>query len=311
MGVDELSPADVPVEEMIKSFKTRLRGLKPLNPVTLPRVVQIETTNRCNRRCIYCNPQRGYGMAPGYMSEETLTATLKAFNSEPLQRSVHEIRPYVNGDPLMDADRMPHILNRIREAFPRAKTVLYSNGSEYRKAEMFLNPNLDEVHFTVSASKRETYMKIHGGDGFEDAVKTVKMLVRRRRGVYVHFVVCTLNASELPKWRVLFHGVAQRVSPLHVSASQQVSLGLLDAGVNEAVEADVCDVVNLPRSMLCNCWDNQSVSWEGLYMMCPASRYSDNCGSVYELSGEEAFARRLLRGVSSGGCVGCNMVRKT
>jgi hypothetical protein len=249
-------------------------------------------------------------MDPGYMSEETLDATLKAFSGEAIQRSVREVRPYVNGDPLMDYIRMPSILNKIRGAFPRAKVILYSNGSDYDKMNMFLNPDLDEVHFTVSAATRETYGKVHGGDGFDDAVRTVKRLAGIRRGVYVHFVVCGLNASELPAWRELFRGVAQRVSPLHVSDSQPVSSGLLDAAVNDAVDADVCDVANLPENMLCNCWDNQSVSWEGLYMMCPASRYSDNYGSVYEVSGEEAFARRVRRGVGVGGCVGCNMVRK-
>lgn len=278
-------------------------------PILLPSILQFETTNYCNVKCIYCNVQNFFDLPRGRMSYETLDTMLTAFAKDCLLGQIREVRPFLNGDPLTDYDRLPYIIGKTKVYFREARIVTLSNGADFSKADLFLNPDIDEAHFTISAATRDTYLKIHGVDRFEDAVKTVQACIARRHAVYVHFVYNKLNYHELREWRRIFKGAIQQVSPLHYTEKQGASLAILDKKLNDEAEkrGDVCTPDMLPANLACNTFNNQAVGWRGEWLNCCDNVYEDNHGTVYDTTPSEAFARRIRAALSSPYCAGCNL----
>lgn len=101
-----------------------------------PSVVEVETTTYCNRRCTYCpNSIFDRGMRA---NETRMDVALWEQICDDLGRNdfVGQFSPLRYGEPLAD-ERLPDLLAYARQAMPRARIAVYSNGD-------FLTPHLWE-----------------------------------------------------------------------------------------------------------------------------------------------------------------------
>jgi hypothetical protein len=227
-------------------------------------------------------------------------------------KAVREFRPFMNGDCLtMTNDELDAFLVLGRKYLPNAKNVMYSNGADSLKSDMFLNPLLDEIHFTVSASTSEMYRRIHGADKFNEVIRTFDMLINSwvSDKVYVHFIYNKLNEHELIGWKRLFGRAKLNISPLHYTDEQTTSLKILDKE-NMDKGYELGTTAN-PRILYfwhpCNCWSNMAISWKGEYIQCPDVHYKYNYGKVGEISIKDAWKNRANDMLNCKGCDSCNL----
>lgn len=111
--------------------------------------IQIETTNICNARCVFC-PVPGLTRKRESMSMDLFTKIIddcRDMDPQPL-----EILPFLNGEPFAD----PLIFARIEyinKVLPGARVILYSNGNMLSpdKAKRLAELRIYHVNFSINA----------------------------------------------------------------------------------------------------------------------------------------------------------------
>jgi MoaA/NifB/PqqE/SkfB family radical SAM enzyme len=282
-------------------------------PVSSPEYIQLDVTNKCNIKCIYCNVQGEYNLEKGDMKLSIAESLFKELRDIGWNKVIREFRPFMNGDPLMmSTDKLNGFLSLGRKYLGSAKNVIYTNGANSSKSRMFLTPLLDEVHLTVSASTPDTYTKIHGVSLFYEVLKTYRMLIKNNKKTFVHFIYNKLNEDELDEWRIIFKDAIQNISPLHYSDNQPNSLKILDnENITKGYEIGTTanpDILYFWHP--CNCWNSLSISYKGEYMQCPDSHYKYNYGIVGEIPLKKAWMDRADNKLKCDACINCNLKNK-
>ena len=112
--------------------------------VNSPESVQLDTQNKCNLDCVYCNVQKRFHNPKGEMPLKTIKLITEYFTGYDLWC----IAPFMNGDPLLE-ERLPTILDLISDSGQSA--VLDTNGTFTKNLGMLIHPSLKLVRFTISA----------------------------------------------------------------------------------------------------------------------------------------------------------------
>ncbi len=89
----------------------------------LPRIVELETDSRCNRRCPYC-PNSLFEREQSRLSEEVVA---RIFDELALLRFHGRLSFHFYNEPLLD-NRIPSFVSQARLLLPDARIVLYTNG---------------------------------------------------------------------------------------------------------------------------------------------------------------------------------------
>jgi len=110
-------------------------------------VLQVETTNRCNARCIFC--AHNQIETHGTMSDRLYTRILTdAAKLDPLP---HTFIPMLTGEPFLD----PQIVDRIweaRAALPTSEIHLYTNGSKLTEEIIRRLSEVADFRLNISAN---------------------------------------------------------------------------------------------------------------------------------------------------------------
>ncbi|MBF0620150.1 MAG: radical SAM protein, partial [Candidatus Omnitrophica bacterium] len=142
--------------------------------VEYPQDIQIETTNRCNARCVFChhpNMKRPLVDMPDALFEK-LIRDMKDMN-------VRAVHPFVNGEPFLDR-KMFARLEYINRALPGVAICLFTNGAlldEEKAAQLAQIKNIDVLNFSLNAFEADDYKKRVGLD-FEKTVANIKNILR-------------------------------------------------------------------------------------------------------------------------------------
>jgi len=124
----------------------------------VPRMVAIETTNRCNATCSFC-PNSKLARQRTTMSDElfeSIIADCQTFQPD-------TIEPFLNGEPFMD----PKIIERmefIRAKLPNTKLKLYTNANLLtpQKTDRLKGLGIDQIFVSLNSVNAETYKKVMG-----------------------------------------------------------------------------------------------------------------------------------------------------
>jgi len=169
------------------------------------------------------------------------------------------INPYNSGDTMLET-RMPKIVEIIRK-YNDSPIVLFTNGTVYANRELLLG--VDEVHFTISATTRETYARIHGRDLYNEAVKTIEWLETQPNHpkIVTTFVMIKDNIHELPLWREQWKRFEHSISPVVNKPELKLPLEVELANCTRLFDPEKTD---LP----CAFWDVLLVQLNGEVQMC-------------------------------------------
>lgn len=128
------------------------------NSIEYPRLVAVETTNRCNAKCSFC-PNHSLARDRATMSDELFEKIIDDLKEFPLKA----IEPFLNGEPLMDPkiiERMAHINRHL----PDTKLRLYTNGYLLtpERIDALRELELDHLFVSVNTLNPDKYMKTMG-----------------------------------------------------------------------------------------------------------------------------------------------------
>jgi pyruvate-formate lyase-activating enzyme len=123
-----------------------------------PRLVAIETTNRCNATCSFC-PNSALRRGRSVMDDDLFEKIIADCTRFPLVA----IEPFLQGEPFVD----PRIFDRlelIRRRLPRTKLRLYSNGAALlpEKADRLRGLGVDHLYVSLNSTDPEVYRRTIG-----------------------------------------------------------------------------------------------------------------------------------------------------
>lgn len=137
-----------------------------------PRLLNLETTTRCNGRCVYCVRDL---ITPEDMPWETYTRCIDAFPE------AEEVWPHGIGEALM----YPRIVDAIAYATNAGmKTILYTNCSLLTEemSKGLINAGLTNMVFSVDAADADTFSKLRPGLDWDTVMRNAANFIVMGRG---------------------------------------------------------------------------------------------------------------------------------
>ncbi|MFA6254810.1 MAG: radical SAM protein [Patescibacteria group bacterium] len=167
--------------------------------ISLPRYAQIEPTNRCNEKCVFCpRNEANYDVPLGDMSFDQFKSILKQIPT------LTDIQINGLGEPLLNKD----ILTMIKYAANRGISVAMNSNVTVVNEEMakkLVSSGLGLLKVSVDTTDPKVYQSIRKGN-FENAINGIKNLVKAKKelglskpSIWFNSIILKQNIDELSK----------------------------------------------------------------------------------------------------------------
>jgi MoaA/NifB/PqqE/SkfB family radical SAM enzyme len=269
----------------------------------LPEIVQIESTNMCNAKCVFC-PRDEMHRVEGIMSMELYRKVV----DECAELGITHVRMHNYGEAFLDRT----LVEKIRYAKQKGikEVGLISNGSLItdRVAQGIVDAGLDAINISVDASGREVFDSTRIGLNYDKVIANIERLVRiraeagkRRPKLILSFVRQNNSVDEqafIEHWRHIADKI--HITDLHNWG------GTLNA------ESDVNYPCYRP-------WLTFTVLWDGRVSLCCAdfdgrTILGDlNASTIRDVWNNEAYRTARRQHLDHGGpevCQSCDLPRK-
>ena len=141
----------------------------------LPEIVQIESTNICNAKCVFC-PRDEMHRRQGVMSFELF----KKIVDECAELGITHVRVHNYGEPFIDR----RLVEKVRYAKGKGiqEVGMISNGSLITEevARGMIEAGLDAINISVDAGGREVFESTRIGLKYNKVIDNIERLVRLR-----------------------------------------------------------------------------------------------------------------------------------
>lgn len=136
-----------------------------------PLVLQIETTNLCNAKCIFCPHSKIKEL--GTMNDKLFKKILKEAKEI---KSLQKIIPMLNGEPFMDPNFIKR-LKMINRALPNIPIWVFTNGSLLtpKLVKKLKDINNLSMIFSLNAATKETRKRLMGLDDYWHTVIMIEV----------------------------------------------------------------------------------------------------------------------------------------
>lgn len=269
----------------------------------MPEIVQIESTNICNAKCVFC-PRDDMHRKQGIMSVELFQKIV----DEAAALGITHIRMHNYGEAFIDK----RLVEKVRYAKEKGikEVGVISNGSliTEKVALGMIEAGLDAINISVDASGKEVFESTRIGLKYNKVIANIERLVRlraesgrRRPKLILSFVRQNNSADEqafIEHWRTIADKV--HVTDLHNWA------GTLNT------ESDVNYPCYRP-------WLTFTVLWDGRVSLCCADFDGRNVlgnlntSTIQEIWNAEPYRNARRQHLESGGpdiCRACDLPRK-
>jgi radical SAM protein with 4Fe4S-binding SPASM domain len=143
--------------------------------IRLPDIVQIESTNLCNAKCVFC-PRDEMHRRQGVMEMELFQKIV----DECAALGITHVRMHNYGEPFLDKQ----LVEKVRYAKSRgiAEVGMISNGSLITEelARGMIDAGLDAINISVDAGGRETFERTRLKLNYDEVTGNVRTLARLR-----------------------------------------------------------------------------------------------------------------------------------
>ena len=269
----------------------------------LPEIVQIESTNICNAKCVFC-PRDEMHRRQGVMTFDLF----KKIVDECAELGITHVRVHNYGEPFIDR----RLVEKVRYAKGKGiqEVGMISNGSLITEevARSMIEAGLDAINISVDAGGREVFESTRIGLKYDKVIDNVERLVRlrtelgrRRPKLILSFVRQNNSADEqafIEHWKAIADKI--HITDLHNWA------GTLNR------ESDVNYPCYRP-------WLTFTVLWDGRVSLCCAdfdgrTVLGDlNSSTIQEVWNAEPYRNVRRMHLESGGpdiCRSCDLPRK-
>src|SRR6187431_366438 len=141
----------------------------------LPEIVQIESTNICNAKCVFC-PRDEMERRQGVMDMDLY----KKIVDECVALDITHVRMHNYGEPFLDK----RLVEKVRYAKERGvrEVGMISNGSLINEdiARGMIDAGLDAINISVDASGKEVFESTRLGLKYDKVIANIERLVRIR-----------------------------------------------------------------------------------------------------------------------------------
>jgi pyruvate-formate lyase-activating enzyme len=233
---------------------------------TPPIRLWIESTARCNLRCVMCPNKDMHDSEKGVMSLELFRTLI-----DQIAGRAHDIYLHHRGEPLLN----PALFDMIRYAAAHGlRTRFHSNGCLLTpdKAAKLLDAPPDMISFSIDGFEKETYERVRVGAVFEETLANVFGFLekRRARGFRKPYVIIE---------KILFRGRTE--TPETRARIAALTRRFLDAGADEVIEKEEyewagdtapAEPAACPARRLSKCtfpWYAMVVLWNATVTPCP------------------------------------------
>ena len=142
----------------------------------LPDIVQIESTNLCNAKCVFC-PRDEMHRRQGVMDMDLF----KKVVDECAALGITHVRVHNYGEPFLDRQ----LVDKVRYAKERgiAEVGMISNGSLITEAiaRGMIEAGLDAINISVDASGKETFERTRVHLDYDTVIGNIRTLARLRQ----------------------------------------------------------------------------------------------------------------------------------
>jgi MoaA/NifB/PqqE/SkfB family radical SAM enzyme len=269
----------------------------------LPEIVQIESTNICNAKCVFC-PRDEMHRRQGVMSLDLFRRIV----DECAALGITHVRMHNYGEAFIDK----RLVEKVRYAKQKgiAEVGVISNGSLLTDEVVrgMIDAGLDAINISVDASGREVFERTRVGLKYDKVIDNIERLVRirgemrrQRPKLILSFVRQDNSADEqafIEHWKAIADKI--HITDLHNWA------GTLNT------ESDVNYPCYRP-------WLTFTVLWDGRVSLCCAdfdgrTILGDlNTSTIKEVWNSEPFRHVRRQHLESGGpdiCRACDLPRK-
>ena len=269
----------------------------------LPEIVQIESTNICNAKCVFC-PRDEMHRKQGIMSFDLF----KKVVDECAELGITHVRVHNYGEPFVDRK----LVEKVRYAKQRgiAQVGMISNGSLINEevARGMIEAGLDAINISVDASGKEVFESTRIGLKYDKVIANIERIVRiraelgkKRPKLILSFVRQNNSADEqafIEHWR----NIADKI---HIT-------DLHNWGGTLNHESDVNYPCYRP-------WLTFTVLWDGRVSLCCADFDGHtilgdmSTSSIQDIWNAEPYRKARREHLESGGpdvCRSCDLPRK-
>jgi hypothetical protein len=270
---------------------------------SMPEIVQIESTNICNAKCVFC-PRDEMHRRQGIMTVELFRKIV----DECVELGITHVRMHNYGEAFIDRQ----LVEKVRYAKQKGirEVGVISNGSLITEAVArgMVDAGLDAINISVDAAGKEVFETTRVGLKYDKVIANIERLVRiraesgkRRPKLILSFVRQNNTADEqafIEHWRTIADKV--HVTDLHNWA------GTLNT------ESDVNYPCYRP-------WLTFTALWDGRVSLCCADFDGKvilgdlNTSSIREIWNAEPYREVRRQHLESGGpdiCRACDLPRK-
>lgn len=301
-----------------------------------PFYIEIETTTRCNLRCIMC--EHTYWDEKGRdMSFEDFKMIVDQFpdlkwigltgiGESFLQKDFLDMLRYVKKKP---------VIIELFDPFHRLDEDI---------AKELINIGIEEMYVSMDAATKETYEKIRIGASFEKVIENIKSFVeiKAKKGTYFpildfHYIISKVNIHEITQYIELVHSLSpgskilftillhefEETKDLFVEVSdeigQQAAQKATELGIKIYWNVNVS--LNKPHISKCTTWSMPFIFVTGHVVPCCSSNEANrrefqkehSLGNVFENSFRQIwyskkykdFRRMIRRGQVPEPCKNC------
>ena len=270
---------------------------------SMPEIVQIESTNICNAKCVFC-PRDEMHRRQGIMTVELFRKIV----DECVELGITHVRMHNYGEAFIDKQ----LVEKVRYAKQKGirEVGVISNGSLITEAVArgMIDAGLDAINISVDAAGKEVFESTRLGLKYDKVIANIERLVRmrtesgkRRPKLILSFVRQNNSADEqafIEHWRAIADKV--HITDLHNWA------GTLNT------ESDVNYPCYRP-------WLTFTVLWDGRVSLCCADFDGKiilgdlNTSSIRDIWNAEPYRDARRQHLESGGpdiCRACDLPRK-
>ena len=268
-----------------------------------PDIVQIESTNLCNAKCVFC-PRDEMHRRQGVMDMDLF----KKVVDECAELGITHVRVHNYGEPFLDKQ----LVEKVRYAKSKgiAEVGMISNGSLIDEpiAQGMIDAGLDAINISVDASGKEVFESTRLNLEYDVVIRNIETLVRLRKAsgrarpkLILSFVRQNNSADEhdfIEHWRTIADKV--HITDLH----------------NWAGTLNATSDVNYPCYRM---WQTFTVLWDGRVSLCCADFDGRHIlgdlrtSSIAEIWNGPAYRDVRRQHLESGGpeiCRSCDLPKK-
>jgi radical SAM protein with 4Fe4S-binding SPASM domain len=269
----------------------------------LPDIVQIESTNLCNAKCVFC-PRDEMHRRQGVMD----LALFKKIVDECAELGITHVRVHNYGEPFLDKQ----LVEKVRYAKDKgiAEVGMISNGSLITEeiARGMIEAGLDAINISVDASGKEVFESTRLNLDYDTVIGNIRTLARLRNEsgrthpkLILSFVRQNNSADEqrfIEEWRQIADKI--HITDLH----------------NWAGTLNTKSDVRYPCYRL---WQTFTVLWDGRVSLCCADFDGRNVlgdlrtSTIKDIWNAPAYRSVRRQHLESGGpeiCRSCDLPKK-